>query len=99
MLCGTPRGDLISTEAGLQALSFATVMDGPEAAPVWEMGGKPVPAEAVRDDHVVCPQVNPFSYAWWHPVALGVHIKDPVWTAPSTGGDCGLHLGGQEEVS
>ena len=47
MKCGTPRGDLISTEASLQASSFATVMDGPEAASVREMGGKPVPAETV----------------------------------------------------
>ena len=53
MLCGTPTGDRISTEAGLQAPSVPTVMDGPKAAPVWEMGGKPVPAEVVQDDHVV----------------------------------------------
>ena len=26
-------------------------MDGPEAAPVREVGGKPVPAETVQDDH------------------------------------------------
>ena len=38
MKCGTPRGDLISTEASLQAPSFTTVMDGPEAAPVRERG-------------------------------------------------------------
>ena len=57
MKCGTPRGDLISTEASLQAPSFAPVMDGPEAAPVWEMGGKPVPAETVQDGgpHVGAP--------------------------------------------
>ena len=53
MQCGTPRGDRISTEASLQAPSVATVMDGLEAVPVWEMGGKPVPAEAVQGDHVV----------------------------------------------
>ena len=53
MQCNTPRGDVISTEAGLQAPSVATVMDGLEAALVWEMGGKPVLAEAVQDDHVV----------------------------------------------
>ena len=55
MQCGTARGDRISTQAGLKAPSVATVMDGLEAAPIWEMGGKPVPAEAVDDDQVVCP--------------------------------------------
>ena len=79
--------------------SFATVMDGREAAPVWEMGGKPVPAEAVQDDHTVCPKGNLFSHAPRDPVALEVYIKDSVWTSPSTGGDGGLHLRGQEEVS
>ena len=50
-------------------------------------GGKPVPAEAVHDDHVVCLQVDFLSYAWRHPVALKVHIKDSVRTPPATGGD------------
>ena len=45
MKCGTPKGHLISTEANLQAPSFATVMDGPEAAPARKMGDKPVPAK------------------------------------------------------
>ena len=98
MQSGTPRGDRISTEAGLQAPSVATLMDGPEAAPVWEMGGKPVPAEAVQDDHVVCLQVHCLAYSGRHPVALEVRVKDPVWTSYATGGDGGLHLGGQEEV-
>ena len=78
MQCGTPRGDLISIQAGLQAPSVATVMDVPEAVPVWEMGGKPVPAEVVHDDRVVCLEVNFLSYPWRHPVALEVHIKDSV---------------------
>ena len=92
MQCGTPRGDLIATEAGLKAPSIATVMDGPKAMPVWETGRKPVLAEAAHDDHVVCLQVNFLSYAW-RPIALEVHIKDSVWTPPSTGADGGLHLG------
>ena len=99
MQCGTPRGDLISTQAGLQAPSVATVMDGLEAAPVWETGGKLVLAEAVQDDHVVRFQFNFLSYAWRHPVALEVHIQDSVWTPLATGGDGGLHLGGQEGLS
>ena len=94
MQCGTPRGDHISTEVGLRAPSVATVMDGLEAAPVWEMGGKPMPAEAVQDDHVVGFQVNFVPYAERHLVALKVHIQDSVWTPPATGGDGGLHLGG-----
>ena len=94
MQCGTPRGDHISTEAGLQAPSVATVMDGPEAAPVWEMGGKPVPAEAIQDDHVVGFQVNFLPYVERHLVALEVHIQDSVWTPPASSGDGGLHLGG-----
>ena len=53
MQCGTPRGDHISTKAGLQAPSVATVMDGLEAATVREMGDMPVPAETVQDDHVM----------------------------------------------
>ena len=91
---GTPRGDPISSEAGLQAPSVATVMDGPEAAPVWEMGGKPVPAEAVQDDHVMGFQVNVLPYAWRHLVALDVHVQDSVWAPLATGGDGGLRLGG-----
>ena len=94
MQCGTPRGDHISTEAGLQAPSVSTVMDGTEAAPVWEMGGKPVPAEGVQDDHSVGFQVNFLPYVERHPVALEVHIQASVWTPPATGGDGGLHLGG-----
>ena len=78
MQCGTPRGDPISTEAGPHAPSVATVLDGPEAAPVWEMGGKPVPAAAVQDDHVVGFHVNFLSYFGRHLVALEVHIKDSV---------------------
>ena len=74
-------------------------MDGPEAAPVWEMGGKPVPAEAVQDDHGVCPQFNFLSRAQRDPVVLEVYIKDSVWASPSTGGHGGLHVRGQEEVS
>ena len=91
---GTPRGDHISTEASLQAPSVATVMDGPKAAPVWEMGGKPVPAQAVQDDHVVGFQVNFLPYAGRHSVALEVHIPDPVRTSLAPGGDGGLHRGG-----
>ena len=68
MKYGTPRGDLISTEVSHQAPSFATVMDGPEAAPVREMGGKPVPAETVPDDHVVYPPLNLFSRVRRDPV-------------------------------
>ena len=68
MKCGTPRGDLISTEASLQAPSFATVMDGPEAAPVRERGGKPVPAKTVQDDHVMYPPLNLFSRVRRDPV-------------------------------
>ena len=74
-------------------------MDGPEAAPVREMGGKPVPAEAVQDDHVMGFQVNFLPYARRHLVALEVHIQDPVRAPLAAGGDGGLHLGGQEEVS
>ena len=94
MQCGTPRGDRISTEAGLQAPSVATVMDGPEAASVWEMGGKPAPAEVVQDDHVVGFEVNFLPYVGRHPVALEVHVQDSVWTPLVPGGDGGLHLGG-----
>ena len=99
MQCGTPRGDRISTEAGLQASSVATVIDGPEAAPFCEMGSKPMPAEVVQDDHVVGFQVPLLSYARWRLVALEVHIKDSVWTPLARGGDGGLHFGGEEEVS
>ena len=63
------------------------------------MGGKPVPAEAVQNDHIVGLQVNFLSYAWRHPVALEVHIKDSVWSPPAMGSDGGLHLGRQEEFS
>ena len=68
MKCGTPRGDLISTEASLKASSFATIMDGPKAAPVREMGGKPVPAETVHDDHAMYPPLNLFSRVCRDPV-------------------------------
>ena len=94
MQCGTPRGDLISTEASLQAPSFATVMDGPEAAPVSEMGGKPVPAKTV-----MYPPINLFSRVRRDPVVQGVYKKDSVWAPPSTGGHGGFHVGGQEVVS
>ena len=94
MQCGTPRGDHISTEAGLQAPSVATAMDGPEAAPVREMGGKPVPAEAVQDDHVVGFQVNFLPYARRHLVGLEVHIQGLVRAPLATGGGGGLHVGG-----
>ena len=68
MKCGTPRGDLISTKASLQAPSFATAMDGLEAAPVREMGGKPVPAHTVQDDHVMYLPLNLFSRVRRDPV-------------------------------
>ena len=68
MKCGTPRRDLISTEASIQASYFATVMDGPEAAPVREMGGKPVPAKTIQDDHVMYPPLNFFSRVRRDPV-------------------------------
>ena len=87
MQCGTPRGDRISTQASLQAPSVASVMDGPEAAPVWPMGGKPVPAEVVQDDHGVGIQVNLWTYNGRHLVPLEAHIKDSVWTSLATGGD------------
>ena len=83
MKCGTPRGDLISTEAGLQAPSFATVMDGPKAAPIREMGGKPVLAEPVQDEHVVYPPLNLFTRARRDWVVLEVYIKDSVWASPA----------------
>ena len=82
----TKRGSHLHI-AGLQALSVATVMDGPEAAPIWEMGGKPVPAEAVQDDHVVCLVVSCFAYAGRHVVALEVHVKHPVGTPFAARGD------------
>ena len=99
MKCGTPRGDLISTEASLQAPSFATVMDGPEVALIREMGGKPVPAETVHDEYVVYPPLNLFTRARRDLVVLEVYIKDSVWASPSIGGHGGPHVGGQEEVS
>ena len=95
---GAPRGDHISTEVGLQAPSVATVMDGPEAASVREMGGKPVPAETVQDDHVMGFQIDVPLDALRYLVALDVHIQDSVWAALIPGGDGGCHLGGQEEV-
>ena len=73
-------------------------MDGPEAAPVREMGGKPAPAETVQDDHVMGFQIHFLPYARRHVVVLDVHIQDSVWAALATGGDGGLHFGGQEEV-
>ena len=91
---GTPRGDLISTEAGLQAPSVANVMDGPKTAPVSEKGVKPVPAKDVQDDDVVGFQINLLPYYGRHLVALDVHIQDPVRTSLATGGDGGLHRGG-----
>ena len=63
------------------------------------MGGKPVPAETVQDDHVMGLQIDVPLDALRYLVALDVHIQDSVWAAPGTGGDGGLHLGGQEEVS
>ena len=63
------------------------------------MGGKPVPAEAVQDDHVLCPQLNYFSREQRDPVVLEVYINDLVWPSSSTGGHGGLHVGGHEEVS
>ena len=97
MKCGTPRGDHISTEAGFQAPSIATVMDGPEAS-IREMGGKPVPSETVQDDHVMGFQLNLPLHGRRHLVRLVVHIQDAVRTALVPGGDGGLHLRGQEEV-
>ena len=67
---------------------------GPEAAPFWEMGGKPVPAETVQDDHVMGFEMNFLSYARRHLVVLDVHIQDLVWASLATGGDGGLHFGG-----
>ena len=96
---GTPRGDHISTEAGLQAPSVATVMDGPEAVSLREMGGRPVPAETVQDDHVMGLQIDVLLDAVRYLVALNVHIQDSVWAALVPGGVGGVHLGGQEEVS
>ena len=98
MQCGTPRGDHISTEAGLRAPSIATVMDGSEAASVREMGGKPVPAETVQDDHVMGFQLYFPLHVRRHLVLLNVHIQDSVRAALVPGGDGGLHFRGQEEV-
>ena len=72
---------------------------GARGAPVWEMGGKPVPAETVQDDHVMGFQINFSPYARRHLVVLDAYIQDSVWAALATGGDGGLHFGGQEEVS
>ena len=74
-------------------------MDGPEAAPIREMGGKPVPAETVQDDHVIGLQPYFPSYGRRNLVRLVVHLQDSVRTALVPGGIGGLHLGGQEEVS
>ena len=74
-------------------------MDGPEAAPVREVGGKPVPAETVQDDHVMGLQIDVPLDVLRYLVALDVHIQDPVRAALGTGGDGGLHFGRQEEVS
>ena len=62
------------------------------------MGGKPVPAENVQDDHVMGLQIDFPLHALRHLVALDVHIQASVWAALVTGGDGGLHFGGQEEV-
>ena len=99
MQCGTPRGDHFSTEAGLQAPSIATGMDGPEAAPVREKGGMPVPAETVEDDYVMGFLGDLLSGAWRYLTVLDVHVQDAVWAARARCGDGGLHLGGQDEVS
>ena len=93
---GTPRGDHISTEAGLQAPSAATVMDGPEAASVRKMGGKPVPAKTVQDGHIMGLQIDVQLDALRYLVALDVHIQDSVWAALVPGGVGGLHLGDQK---
>ena len=69
------------------------------AALVWETGGKPVPAEAVRDDHVMHPLDYLLSYAGRHLVTLEVHLKDSVRTPLATCGGDGLHPRSQEEVS
>ena len=74
-------------------------MDGPEAALIREMGGKPVPAETVQDDHVIGLQSYVPSYGRRNLVRLVVHIQDSVRTALVLGGIGGRHLGGQEEVS
>ena len=73
-------------------------MDGPEAASIREMGGKPVAAETVQDDHVIGLQFYFPPHGWRHLVLLDVHIQDSVRTALVPGGDGGLHLRGQEEV-
>ena len=73
-------------------------MDGPEAASIREMGGKPVPSKTVQDDHVMGFQLNLLPHGRRHLVLLDVHIQDAVRTALVPGGDGGLHLRGQEEV-
>ena len=88
---GTPRGDHISTEASLQALPVAPVMDDPEAALVREKGDKPVPAETVQDDHIMGLQLDVLLDGVWYLVALDLHIQDSVRIV-------GLHLGGKEEA-
>ena len=85
-------------EASLQAPSIATVMDGPEAASIQEVGGKPVPAETVQDDHVIGLQFYFLPHGQRHLVLLDVHIQDSVRTALVPVGDGGLHLRGQDEV-
>ena len=74
-------------------------MDGLEAAVIQEMGGKPVPAETVQDDHIIGIQSYVPSYGRRILVRLVVHIQDSVRTALVLGGIGGRHLGGQEEVS
>ena len=73
-------------------------MDGPEAASIREMGGKPVPSETVQDDHVMGFQLNLLPHGRRHLVLLDVHIQDAVRTALVPDGDGGLHLRGQERV-
>ena len=73
-------------------------MDGPEAASIREMGGKPVPSETVQDDHVMGIQLNLLPHGRRNLVRLVVHIQDAVRTVPVPGGDDRLHLRGQEEV-
>ena len=74
-------------------------MDSPEAALIREMGGKPVPAETVQDDHVIDLQSYVPSYGggiWF--VSLytdrtryGLHLSRVELAV--------FILGGQEEVS
>ena len=83
---GTRRRDLISTEAGLQAPSVATIVHGPEAALVLEEGGEPALAETVQDDDVLGLVGHYLPYRGRHLRSREVHVQDAVGAA-SVGGD------------